>query len=38
MSNLKIQKLVYYAQAWFLALYDEFLFEDDIQAWVHEPV
>jgi uncharacterized phage-associated protein len=37
-SNLKIQKLVYYAQAWFLALHDEPLFEDHIQAWVHGPV
>lgn len=37
-SNLKLQKLVYYAQAWFLALYDEPLFDDEIQAWVHGPV
>ena len=33
-SNLKLQKLLYYAQAWFLALHDEPLFE----AWVHGPV
>jgi uncharacterized phage-associated protein len=37
-SNLKLQKLVYYAQAWHLALYDEPLFADDFQAWVHGPV
>jgi uncharacterized phage-associated protein len=37
-SNLKIQKLVYYAQAWFLALYDEPLFDDRLEAWVHGPV
>lgn len=38
LTNLKLQKLVYYAQAWHLALYDEPLFESDFQAWVHGPV
>ena len=37
-SNLKLQKLVYYAQAWHLALYDEPLFNEPIEAWVHGPV
>ena len=37
-SNLKLQKLLYYAQAWYLALYDEPLFGDPLQAWVHGPV
>ena len=37
-SNLKLQKLVYYAQAWYLALYGSSLFEEDFQAWVHGPV
>lgn len=37
-SNLKLQKLVYYAQAWHLALCDAPLFEEDFQAWVHGPV
>jgi len=37
-SNLKLQKLVYYAQAWHLALYDIPLFQEDFQAWVHGPV
>lgn len=37
-SNLKLQKLVYYAQAWHIALYDHPLFEEDFQAWVHGPV
>ena len=37
-SNLKLQKLVYYAQAWHLALYDDPLFEEDFQAWIHGPV
>ena len=37
-TNLKLQKLIYYAQAWFLALHDEALFDDPIEAWVHGPV
>ncbi len=37
-SNLKLQKLLYYAQAWHLALYGKPLFLDPIQAWVHGPV
>ena len=37
-TNLKLQKLVYYAQAWYLALYDEPLFDDHFEAWVHGPV
>ncbi len=37
-SNLKLQKLLYYAQAWHLALYDAPLFGDPIEAWVHGPV
>jgi uncharacterized phage-associated protein len=28
-SNLKLQKLVYCAQAWHMALYDDPLFEED---------
>jgi uncharacterized phage-associated protein len=37
-SNLKLQKLVYYAQAWHLAIHDAPLFAEDFQAWVHGPV
>jgi len=37
-SNLQLQKLVYYAQAWFLVFYDEPLFDEPIQAWIHGPV
>lgn len=37
-TNLKLQKLVYYAQAWHLGLYSKELFEADFQAWVHGPV
>ena len=37
-SNLKLQKLVYYAQAWHLAIKKEPLIDDDFEAWVHGPV
>lgn len=37
-SNLKLQKLLYYSQAWFLALFDTPLFNERIEAWVHGPV
>jgi len=37
-THLKLQKLVYYAQAWHLALRGEKLFEERIEAWVHGPV
>ena len=35
LSNLKLQKLVYYAQGTYLAKYDELLFEDAIEAWAY---
>ncbi len=38
LSNLKIQKLVYYAQGFHLALYDQVLFNENILAWEHGPV
>lgn len=37
-SNLKLQKLVYYAQGFHLALYGTPLFDEDIVAWEHGPV
>jgi uncharacterized phage-associated protein len=37
-SNLKLQKLLYYAQGLHLALHDEPLFEEAIHAWQHGPV
>ncbi|KXU99490.1 hypothetical protein AD929_15640 [Gluconobacter potus] len=37
-SNLKLQKLCYYAQGFSLALYDRPLFSGEIQAWMHGPV
>lgn len=38
LSNLKLQKLVYYAQAWHLAFYDTPLFNEDFEAWGHGSV
>lgn len=38
LTNLKLQKLAYYAQAWWLAEKGEELFAEDFQAWVHGPV
>ncbi|MBM6445292.1 SocA family protein [Pseudomonas sp. MIL9] len=37
-SNLKLQKLVYYAQGFSLALHGEPLFPEPIEAWKHGPV
>lgn len=37
-TNLKLQKLLYYAQAWHLVFTDQPLFLDRIEAWVHGPV
>ena len=37
-TNLKLQKLLYYAQGCVMALTDEPLFDEDIQAWEHGPV
>ncbi|MCJ7655773.1 MAG: DUF4065 domain-containing protein [Dehalococcoidia bacterium] len=37
-SNLKIQKLVYYAQGIHLAATGKALFDDEIVAWAHGPV
>ena len=37
-THLKLQKLVYYAQALCLVLYGKPLFNNRIEAWVHGPV
>lgn len=37
-SNLKLQKLLYYAQGFRLALSNGPLFDDPIEAWTHGPV
>lgn len=38
MSHLKLQKLLYYCDAYHLAYFDEELMEDHFEAWVHGPV
>jgi len=38
LTNLKLQKLLYFAQAWYLVFYKHPLFDNEIQAWVHGPV
>ncbi len=38
MTNMKVQKLLYYSQSLHLALYSEPLFEAEIQAWRYGPV
>lgn len=38
MSAMKLQKLVYYAQAWSIARHGRVLFHQRIQAWAHGPV
>ena len=38
MTNMKVQKLLYYAQSLHLALYNEPLFAEQIQAWRYGPV
>ena len=38
MTNMKIQKLLYYAQSIYLALYDEPLFSNNLEAWRNGPV
>jgi uncharacterized phage-associated protein len=37
-TPMKLQKLLYYAHAWFLALHDRPLFDEDIEAWPWGPV
>jgi len=37
-TQLKLQKLVYYADAWFLANFDKPLIKEEFEAWAHGPV
>jgi uncharacterized phage-associated protein len=37
-TNLKLQKLLYYIQGFHLAIYDQPLFSENILAWEHGPV
>lgn len=36
-TNKKLQKLLYYSQAWNLVLKNKPLFKEDFEAWVHGP-
>lgn len=38
LTPLKLQKILYYAQGWYLANFDKPLFNDEIQAWKYGPV
>jgi uncharacterized phage-associated protein len=38
LTNRKLQKLLYYTQAWHLAMYEKPIFEEDFEAWAHGPV
>jgi len=38
LSNLKLQKLLYYAQGFHIAMYKKPLFQEAIEAWIHGPV
>ncbi len=38
MSNLKLQKMLYYQQGYHLAMFGTPLFEEDIEAWMYGPV
>jgi len=37
-THLKLQKIVYYCQAWHLALFGDPLFKEAVEAWQHGPV
>jgi len=37
-SNLALQKIVYFCHGWYLAVFDRPLIEEPVQAWEHGPV
>ena len=37
-THLKLQKLIYYVQGWFIGIHEEPLFRDRLEAWVRGPV
>jgi uncharacterized phage-associated protein len=37
-TNLKLQKLLYYLQGYHLAMFNRPIFKDDIEAWMYGPV
>lgn len=38
MNHLKLQKLIYYVEAYHLAYFDTSIIDDDFEAWLHGPV
>ncbi|MDR1879307.1 MAG: DUF4065 domain-containing protein [Tannerellaceae bacterium] len=38
LTNLKLQKILYYLQGYYLAIYNEKLFDDEIESWRYGPV
>jgi uncharacterized phage-associated protein len=38
MNHLKLQKIIYYVEAYHLALFGNSLIDDEFEAWVHGPV
>ena len=38
MNHLKLQKVLYYVEAWHLVFFNKSIVEDEFQAWVHGPV
>jgi len=37
-TNLKLQKMMYYVQSWYYTVFNEKLFDKNFEAWVHGPV
>lgn len=37
-TNLKLQKLLYYVQGWHLVIHDKPAFNERMEAWIHGPV
>lgn len=37
-SHLKLHKLLYYVEAWHLALFEKAILNEDFEAWLHGPV
>lgn len=38
LTNLKLQKLLYYCEAWHQAIHERELVQEDFEAWIHGPV
>lgn len=38
LNSLRLHKLLFYIQVWYLVFYDKKFFEEDFQAWINGPV